>query len=56
MLIYLYYPGHRKLNKKFLQMLHGPGDGFYKKSPLAAGGIGGYDDTKKRRITGNFND
>jgi len=25
-------------NKKFLWMLHGPGGGFYKKSPLAAGG------------------
>jgi hypothetical protein len=25
-------------NKKFLQMLHGPGGGFFKKSPLAAGG------------------
>jgi len=25
-------------NKKFLQMFHGPGDGFFKKSPLPAGG------------------
>jgi hypothetical protein len=25
-------------NKKFLRMFHGPGGGFYKKSPLAAGG------------------
>jgi hypothetical protein len=27
-----------KFNKKFLWMFHGPGGGFFKKSPLAAGG------------------
>jgi hypothetical protein len=25
-------------NEKFLRMLHGPGGGFFKKSPLDAGG------------------
>jgi len=26
------------INKKFLRMLHGPGGGFFKKSPLVAEG------------------